>query len=165
MRCINLQTCEDILRSIGFAILLGMGGTIVGALWTFAVGIGGAPGAMLTAWYMGARKSESTPIWGLIFTVTGQLYVSLAFIACVVLTARNHLDTEVGFGKWIAWFVAFFVATVPAMAALKDSAQKSEPNVQHDASAFSSALSTIGFFVFVFRPSTVPALWGWVPTF
>lgn len=153
------------MRSVGFAILLGFGGAIVGALWTFAVGIGGMPGAMLTALGMKASNSEGIPVWGIILTAIGQLYVSLIFVVCVVLTAQNHIDAEPGVGNWVVWSVAFCVATVPSMAAFKDSLSEQSPTVQHGATPLSSLLSAVGFFVFVFAPSTIQTLWGWVPSF
>ena len=69
------------MGALGYAILLGFGGTIAAALWTFALGFGGAPGALLTAAAMRRKGTNLIPTWGLLVTVAGQLYVSLTFSA------------------------------------------------------------------------------------
>ncbi len=153
------------MNAIGFAILLGLGGTLVDALWTFAVGLGGTPGAMLTGLAMQRRQTNLVPTWGLLLTVAGQLYVALCFTAFVVFLTRHHIAGQSGFGTWIAWTVAFLVASVPSMAALKDAAQAEVRKVQHGATTFTAPLATIGFFVFAFSPDTMNPLWVWVPRF
>lgn len=151
------------MQAIGFAILLGMIGTFVGALYTFVIGFAGTPGAMLTEIAMRRAKTNLIPTWGLVLTLVGQLYMALAFVAFVVLTTKNHLFGMSGPVTWIAWVVAFYVSTVPGWAALKDSAQAERKNVQRGASAFTAPLSAIGFFLFVFFPSAAARGWPWVP--
>jgi hypothetical protein len=148
------------VNAIGFALLLGVGGTFVGALWTFAVGIGGAPGLA-----MERRHTNLIPTWGLVLTVAGQLYVALCFVAFVVALTRHHLAGQSGFGTWVAWAAAWFVSSVTVWAALKDAAQAEVRNVQHGGAVFTALFAEIGFFPFVFAPGTMSPLWGWVPRF
>ena len=150
------------MNVVGFALLLAIAGTFIGALYTFVVGLGGSPGAMLTHLAMRRTKTNLIPTWGLVLTVLGQSYVALAFVVFVVLITKNHLNGLSGPGAWIAWVIAFYVATLPAWAALKDSARSENKNVQHGASIFTAMLSVLGFFVFVFIPSLVRPLWSWI---
>ena len=70
------------LRLIGVAILLGFAGTLAAALWTFVIGIAGAPGALLTAF--GEKKKSPVVLVGLMVTIISQSYVAIAFVAFVV---------------------------------------------------------------------------------
>ena len=119
---------------------------------------------MLTEVAMRRANTHLIPTWGLLLTVAGQLYFSLAFVAFIVLTTNRHLSGQSGFGTWVAWIVAFLVSTVPVMAALKDSAQAERRNVQHGATVFTAPLTAVGFFIFLFLPSAMHPLWSWVPT-
>jgi hypothetical protein len=150
------------MAAIGYALLLAMIGTFLGALWTFAVGLGGAPGAMLTELAMNRRGERVVPTWSLVLTVLGQSYVSLAWVAFVLQTSQSRLAGQSGFGVWVAWLVTFFVATGPATYALKDAARE-QRNVQHGATVFTAPLTGTGFFVFLFAPIVMRAGWGWVP--
>lgn len=153
------------MGSIGYAVLLAFVGTLGAAMWTFVVGLAGAPGALLTATAMQRSGATKIPTWGLLATVAGQLYVSLAFTAFVVQTTAAALQNSEGIGKWIAWLVTFFVASAPAFIALKDSARSGMRTVQHGATTLTAPLTAIGFFVFVFAPGVLEAGWGWVPHF
>jgi hypothetical protein len=152
------------MAAFGYAILLAMIGTLTGALWTFAVGLGGAPGAMLTELALQRKGNRLIPTWGLVLTVLGQAYVALAFVAFVLQTSQSRLAGQSGFGVWVAWIITFFVATAPATIALKDAARE-QRNVQHGATVFTVPLVTLGFFVFLFAPTIMHAGWGWVPHF
>lgn len=151
------------MREIGFALLLGFGGTIAAALYTFFIGFAGLPGALLTTAAAKRRGDSVTPLWGLFLTMAGQLYASLAFVALVIQFTDNRLREAAGFGKWFAWTVAFFVAVAPVGIALKDAARSRRRNIQHSAMAFAAPLTVIGFFLFSFFPAIMNAGWGWVP--
>ena len=153
------------MSAIGYAILLGFGGAFAAALWTFVVGFAGAPGALLTARAMRRSRTTAIPTWGVFATVAGQLYASLVFTAFVLETTASVLAHSAGFGKWVAWLVAFFVASAPAFIALKDAARAEAKNVQHVATTLTAPLTAIGFFLFLFAPSIREAAWGWVPHF
>jgi hypothetical protein len=148
---------------IGYAILLTFGGTLLAALFTFVVGLAGAPGALLTAAAMRRAGATTIPTWGLLLTVAGQLYASLAFTAFILQTTSSRLQGADGFGGWAAWVITFFVASAPPFIALKDAAGAEVKNVQHGATTLTAPLTALGFVVFVLAPSVLRAGWGWVP--
>ena len=153
------------MGAIGDIIFLALGGTLLAALFTFVLGFAGAPGAFLTALAMRRTGSQVTPLWGLLLTVAGQLYASLAFVAFIIQTTSSRLAGVAGFGTWIAWTVTFLVACAPALIALKDAARADVKTVQHDATAFTAPLTALGFLVFVLAPGVLRAGWGWIPHF
>jgi len=153
------------MGAIGYTILLAFGGTLLAALFTFVVGLAGAPGAFLTTLAMRRTGSQAIPLWGLLLTVAGQLYASLAFVAFIIQTTSSRLAGVAGFGTWIAWTVTFLVACAPAFIALKDAARAEVKKVQHGATTFTAPLTAIGFLVFVLAPGVLRAGWGWVPHF
>lgn len=155
------------MSTIGYTILLIFGGTLAAALWTFVVGVAGAPGALLTAAAMRRSGATAIPTWGFVATVAGQLYASLAFTAFVIqMTSAVLADTHVHvFGKSVAWLVTFLVACAPASIALKDAAGAEVKNVQHTATTLTAPLTAVGFFLFLLVPSTLEAGWGWVPRY
>ena len=158
------RTNKGVLMStVGFALLFGFGGFFVAAIYTFIIGLAGAPGAFLSA--VAAKRSPDgvTPVWGLLLTVAGQVYVSLVFVVLVIHFAEAALSEATGFSKWFAWGVAFFVAIAPITFALKDATHAERQNVQHIATTLTAPLTVIGFFLFKFFPTIMNAGWGWVP--
>lgn len=153
------------MGAFGYAIILAFAGTLAAALWTFVVGLGGVPGALLTARAMRRSGARTIPTWGLLATLAGQLYVSLAFTAVVIQTTRSLVGTSPGYGRWVAWVVTLLVGCAPAFIALKDSARAEAKNVQHGATTLTAPLTVVGFFVFVFVPKALEAGWGWMPHF
>ncbi len=153
------------MGAVGYTILLAFGGTLSAALFTFVVGLAGAPGAFLTHSAMRRTRSLVVPPWGLLLTVAGQLYASLAFVAFIIQTSSSRLAGVAGFGTWIAWTVTFLVACAPAFIALKNAARVEVRKVQHSATTFTAPLTALGFFVFVFAPGVLRVGWGWVPHF
>lgn len=148
---------------IGTAVLMALGGTMAAALWTFAVGLGGAPGAAVNE--VMVRKSEAGTIHpaGWLLTVLGQTYVSLIFVAFVVLSTRSVVGEHTGPGKWLMWFVAWAVAGAPTLMAARDSGQEAAPTVQHLATNYTVPLSQMAFFLFAFLPVSLTWGWSWVP--
>jgi hypothetical protein len=153
------------MSTIGYTILLAFGGTLAAALWTYVVGVAGAPGALLTAAAMRRSGATAIPTWGLLATVAGQLYASLAFTAFVIqMTSAVLADTHV-FSNSVAWIVTFLVACAPASIALKDAARAEVKNVQHGATTLTAPLTAVGFFLFLLVPGTLEAGWSWVPRY
>lgn len=151
------------MRVIGFTLLFGFGGFIAAVFYTFVIGFAGTPGALLSI-AAAKRSSEGvTPIWGLLLTVAGQLYASMVFVTLVIHFVEARLSSATGFGKWIVWIIAFFVAVTPPAIALKDAARAERRNVQHYAIVFTAPLTTLGFFLFKFFPVLMEAGWGWIP--
>jgi hypothetical protein len=153
------------MREIGFALILGFGGVVAAVFWTYIIGFAGIPGTLLSS--AAARRSTHgiTPLWGLFLTVAGQLYVSLVFVAIVIHFVDTRLSGAAGFGKWVAWAVAFCVAVAPPAMALRDATRAERRNVQHSATTFTAPLTAIGFFLFKLLPAIMNAGWGWVPQF
>ncbi len=150
------------------AILLIIGGSFFSALYTFVLGIAGAPGAILTHATMRRQGTHLIPTWGLLLTLLGQVYASLAWVAAIVLFVRSSTAAHSGLGVWIVWFAAFLIAIGPASFALKEAASvhREKPQaftVQHGAAAFTELLTVIGFFVFAFAPNMIEIAWSWVP--
>lgn len=153
------------MSAVGYAILLAFGGALLAAVFTFAIGLAGAPGGVLTTAAMRRTGSATIPTWGLLLTVAGQLYASLVFTAFIVQTSSNRLQGMTGLGSWLAWIVTLFVATAPPFIALRDAARTEVKSVQHGATTLTAPLAVVGFFIFVFAPSVLQAGWGWVPHF
>jgi ABC-type uncharacterized transport system permease subunit len=155
------------LSTIGLGILLLAGGTLLAAVWTFFLGLGGAPGAMLAHrlkpsenWHDG---SGNVSWFGLAVCVIGQSYVALAFCALLVGYLTNQLSKRPDLIGWALWILAFGISTMPASFALKDAAKKAEKKTQDVAAAVTLAIAPIGFIVFAFAPSVMRAGWGWMP--
>ena len=160
---------------VGVAILLAFVGLLVAALYAMCIlGLAGVLGALVSETL--SRKSEKpqVSILGLILTILGQTYASLAFVVFIVLSVRNWVGETTGFGKWIIWIVAFFVSVAPVKMALKDASAYWKENfegasagkiTQFYAITFTVPITIIGFFVFVFFPSVTSFGWGWIPHF
>lgn len=155
----------ETMREIGFALLLGFAGMFVAAFYTFVIGFGGIPGALLSS--AAAKRSSNgvTPLWGLFLTVAGQLYASMVFVVLVIHFVESRISGATGFGKWVSWGVAFFVAIAPPAIALKDASRAQQRNVQHIAATFTAPLTAIGFFLFKLFPALTNVGWGWIPEF
>ena len=149
--------------TIGSAILFAIVGTVVGALWTFVIGLAGAPGAFIARlrgdeWH-GGRQSW----FGLLLCLLGQSYASLAFVAMTIGYLTNLLSDRPELIDGVLWIVCFFVALLPSTAALKDAASKPTKRAQDVATTFTVPLTLIGFFVFAFYQPAMRTGWGWLP--
>lgn len=153
------------MREIGFALLLGFGGIIAAVFWTYIIGFAGVPGTLLSSAAAKRSSDGTTPVWGLFLTAAGQLYVSLVFVTLVIQFVDARLSGAVGFGKWVAWGVAFVVAVAPPAIALRDAARAERRNVQHSATTLTAPLTAMGFFLFKLAPAIMNGGWGWVPQF
>ena len=151
------------MRVIGFTLLFGFGGIIAAVFYTFVIGFAGVPGALLSSAAAKRSGDRVTPVWGLFLTMAGQLYASMVFVTLVIHFVEAHLSSATGFGKWIVWIIAFFVAVAPPAIALRDAARAERRNVQHVAMTFTAPLTALGFFLFKFFPVFMDAGWGWIP--
>lgn len=152
--------------TVGYVLLLAFGGTLVAALWTFLLGLGGAPGALLahkpSASGRPEYRSATFFIVGLMLCVIGQYYVSLAFSAIVTALIANLVARRPDVTRWILWTVAFFVSVAPAFYAAKDAAYQENKTIQYLATVFALPITGIGFWLFVlYRPIIAP--WKWIP--
>jgi hypothetical protein len=155
------------IGAIGLAILVGFIGTLAAALYTFVIGLAGAPAALLTAAMMERKRRapNQVPPLGIVITVASQLYVSLVFVAFVVVSIRSLLGTTSGIASWLVWLVAWWVASAPTSFAMRDAARVEVKNVQHWSMALTSPLTKVAFWLFVLLPSSMELGWGWVPHF
>ncbi|GIW52803.1 MAG: hypothetical protein KatS3mg081_2158 [Gemmatimonadales bacterium] len=143
---------------IGMAILLAFAGTLVAALYAmFVLGLAGMPGAFLTEALSRNGEKRTISTLGLLLTILGQVYASLAFVALIVQSVRSWIGNTTGIGKWILWIVAFCVAVAPAWMALKDSNAKWKEKfeglspgkiVPYYAATFTAPITIIGFLAF-----------------
>ena len=150
------------MSAIGLAILLAFGGTIVAALWTFVVGLAGAPGAMYAASALSKSEETRIPPGAFWLTLLGQLAAMLIFTVFVVESTRSLLAGAESF-RWVAWAAAWWVSSAPGWMATKDSAQVENRTVQQVTTAFSAPLASLSFFLFTFLPESVNWGFGWVP--
>ena len=163
------------IQLIGIAILLAFAGTLAGCVYAlFVLGFVGVPGAVLTELISRKSQEYKISIVGLLLTVAGQTYASLAFVVLIVLSVRSWIGETTGIGKWVLWLVGFCVAIAPACMALKDGHAKWKGHfeglspgkiVPYYATASTAALTIIGFFIFAFFPHLTSWGWGWVPHF
>jgi hypothetical protein len=160
---------------IGVAILLAFGGTLAASLYTmFALGIAGAPGALLGGLISRRSEKPTIPVSAFLLTAAGQTYATLAFAACVIQSTRSWIGDTTGLGKWVLWFVTLWVAAAPASLAMKESYYElRNPNeelskskkIAYYAASFTWPLTYIGVFIFIFFPRATSWGWGWVPHF
>jgi hypothetical protein len=151
------------MPGLGFALVVGLPGTFTAVVWSVVVGVAGKPGSLLSVALtrLGARPLA----WlGVVVSLGGQLYAALVFTVLVVRSASHHLAGVHGAGKWIAWTVAFLVASVPSLVGVLDWARDPRKAVQHRAIKITAPLSALGFVVFLIRPDLVRLAWDWVPT-
>ncbi len=160
---------------IGISILFAFIGMLVACFYSmFVLGIAGVPGVFLTKILSQNSQEPKISILGLLLTIIGQVYASLAFVVIIVLSVRSWIGETTGIGKWFLWTVAFFISTAPVWMALKDSVAKRKENfeglspsgiVPHLAITFTTPLTIIGFFIFAFFPYLTSLGWGWIPHF
>jgi hypothetical protein len=153
------------LNNIILALLLGVGGFFAAALFTFVIGLAGAPGALLTAAVTRGKTGSEVPAWGVLLTALGQFAASLVWIAALYNSVHGWLDNGSGLGRFLVWVVALIIANAPLAVALKDAAREPNKNVQHVATTIASPLTLIASLVLLFVPSLLEKGFGWVPHF
>ncbi len=144
---------------IGLAIGVLVGGMVVGALWTFVIGLAGAPASIVAL--KSKTETGAYPTWSIMLVAASQLVALLIWsAACVGSAAALTVDSS-GFGVWILWGAFALVSFMPGASALKDSADASAP--AHLAITISTPLNFPGFLILAFAPGVREAAFGWVP--
>lgn len=151
------------MREFGWLALLAAVGGGVGALWTFALGLAGAPGAVLGAAGARGHKRRWLSAPGLILCVIGQTYAALAFAVAVQGVRADLFGASRGLLGVLSWLAAFGVAQVPVTSAIRDAANEPQRNTQHFAIVVTFYLALVGFFVLARWPSLAGTWWRWVP--
>ena len=150
------------MMTVVLAIALGVGGIFAAAIWTFVVGLMGAPGAMLHH----AAEAKSNTAWlraaCVFLTMAGQLLGLLIFTAAVVGSTRSLVEMTDSLG-WLLWFVAFSVSGSPGWMMIKDASRAERRNAQQVATGLSVPLGNLTFFWFAFFPESADVVFGWVP--
>ncbi|MGB5026179.1 MAG: hypothetical protein WBO44_12565 [Saprospiraceae bacterium] len=98
----------------------------------------------------------------------GQSYIYLAYMAFIVSWTLLRISTY-DLSKIPIWIFAFLAALLPikfmsgdaVMEDIESGGQYKNPQVE--AISWTLIISIIAFFVFVFAPSVMNYLWGWVP--
>jgi hypothetical protein len=151
------------MPGLGYALVVGLPGTFTAVVWSLLVGLAGKPGGLLSAALtsLGARPLA----WlGVVVGLVAQLYVALIFTVLVLRSATHHLANVHGPGRWIAWPVAFLVASVPSVVGVLDWGRDPARAVQHRAVKITAPLATLGSIAFLIRPALMRLAWDWVPT-
>jgi hypothetical protein len=151
------------MPGLGFALVVALPGTFTAVAWSLVLGLAGRPGGLLSAALtgLGARPLA----WlGVVVSLVAQLYVALIFTVLVLRSASHHLGAVHGPGRWIAWPIAFVVASVPSLVGVLDWGRDPRKAVQHRAIKITAPLATLGSIAFLVRPGLMRLAWDWVPT-
>lgn len=146
------------------ALLLLFGACTVGmigiAIAMVAMGLGGAPGAII---YAVGQKNESgaAKTVGFLVCTLGQTFVVGAYAAFVVGLLWWATSSMPDIPAWPLWIAAFFHSVAVPTYGMKE--QPEEPAAQHLSLGLVSMLSFILFFLIVFLPDAMSAIYGWVP--
>ena len=151
------------MPGLGYALVVGLPGTFTAVAWSLVLGLAGKPGGLLSA-ALTALGARPLAWFGLVVSLAAQLYVALIFTVLVIRSASHHLAGVHGAGKWIAWPVAFVVASVPPLVGVLDWGRDPGKAVQHRAIKITAPLTALGFFLFLVRPDLMRLAWDWVPT-
>ena len=152
------------MKTLFTVILLLVFAGVAGFVATFALNFAGLPGALLAG-----RPGERSVIRfraGAVIAAIGQSYVYLAFVAFIVswTLAAAARDDVIGFIVWPFAFVAVVWPVYSNLIRARVEARESEhANPQVEAIHLTFFAALVGFFLFVFVPVAMEALWGWVP--
>lgn len=146
------------------ALLLATGGTFLAGLFTFVIGLAGAPGALLD---LPRRRRGDARVSGLalLLTVIGQTAAVTIWIAAIFLSVDHWLRGSTGVGHFVAWVIALWVANAPAAFANIEAARDANTNAQHGAIAFTGVFTTIISLVLIAVPGHGRSVLSWVPHF
>lgn len=141
----------------GFGLFLG---SVVGPV---ALGLAGAPGALLAGRKRGARW-----VAGLIICTLAQSYVALIWTGYVALAVRSGMKGA-GWLGFVVWILGVAVANAPAWVAigetyrgLREDRQEVVTNAQHTAVSLTCGLNLLGYIAFTISPSAIPWILPWV---
>lgn len=125
----------------------------------FVLNIAGVPGALLAG--KPGIRSKPQFIFGSVLSAFGQSFVYLAFTAFIV-NWTMHQKVSI-----IAWPFAFLAVLLPIwfnlIGARLESQELEHANPQVEGLHLTLLLTLLGFFLFVFFPSMMQSIFGWVP--
>jgi hypothetical protein len=130
----------------------------------FISNFAGLPGVFLAG--KPGNRTKGQFKFGQTIAIIGQTYIYLAYTAFIVSWTKDRID-QYDIIKFLVWTFAFLAVMGPIWkdlihARLEDRESKyANPQVQ--ALHNTVVLVLIGFFIFVFIPSTMNSIWGWVP--
>jgi hypothetical protein len=159
---------------IGISILLAFIGMLVAALYVFVIGFSGLLGSLTSEYFARNSEKPAVSILGLILSILGQTYASLAFVALIIQSVASWVGDSSGFGKWVLWIVGFAIAIAPSQIALKDATAQWRDGFREQsvgrttscyATTFVAPITIIGFLLFIFFPNLLSMGWGWIPHF
>jgi hypothetical protein len=129
----------------------------------FVLNIAGVPGALLAG--MPGIRSKPQFIFGSVVSAFGQSFAYLAFTAFIVnwtMLAISYQKVSI-----IVWPVAFLAVLLPLwftlIQARLESREQGHANAQVEGLHITLLLTLLGFFLFVFFPSIMQGVYGWVP--
>ena len=139
------------------ACTVGMIGIAVAMI---AMGLGGAPGAII---YAAGQKNDNgaAKAIGFLVCALGQTFIVGAYAAFVVGLLWWFASSKPDIPTWPLWIAAFFHAVAVPSYGMKE--QPEEPTAQHLSLGLVSTLSLILFFLIVFLPDAMSVIYGWVP--
>ncbi len=134
--------------------------------------LGGLPGGLIAMKSSTERRRDGIWYLGLMVAIVGQCFVAFAWASLIITFVRNS-SAQSGFWGWILWIIGFFAAVSLTAAGSRatlveertdvEYGEKAKFNVQHIAVPIAGIAEVIGFFVFVFVPSLMSLLYGWLP--
>jgi hypothetical protein len=151
-----------VLQSFGFAVLVALVGTAVAAVWTWVMGLAGAPGGRLSV--AGARRSRGAVVLvGALLTFLAQTYLALAFAGAVARWVSGHQTIHPMRPVWPLWLVGWYLASAPALFAARDRAKAMAHHIRPRLATATLYLAALAFWLFVRWPGLFDRGWAWVP--
>jgi hypothetical protein len=146
--------------TLGLLILFAL---VANFLAVFVLNIAGVPGALLAG--KSGIRSKPQFILGSVVSAFGQSFVYLAFTAFIVnwtMLAISYQKVSI-----LVWPFAFLAVLLPLwfnlIRARLESRELGRANAQVEGLHITLLLTLLGFFLFVFFPSTMHGVYGWVP--
>jgi hypothetical protein len=151
-----------VLESFGFAVLMALVGTAVAALWTWVMGLAGAPGGRLSI--LGMRHSRGgLVLLGAVLTLLAQTYLALAFTGAVARWVSGHQGFHPLRPVWPLWLVGWYLGSAPALFAARDRAKAMAHHVRPRLATATLYVAVVAFWLFVRWPGLFERGWSWVP--
>jgi len=141
------------IPTLGAIILIGVGGTIVAAAWTFLLGVAGFPRALL--W-------NRHPKGSIVICSLGQCYWALGFTAILHGATLKFLSNHENFIGWVIWIGIWIVSILPVRFALRDAADRAIKSAHDYAMTLSLPVAVVALPAFIFFPGLLSP-WAWLP--
>ena len=156
---IFMSTVITIIVLISFGGIASFGGKYI-------LHIVSLPGVLLSG--KESNKSKFRNSIGVLFSVLGQLLISLTYVAFIIAWTKYRMEYS-GVIRFFIWALAFLSAVLPIFRIHSDArAQEWESNT-HEKNPHLVVLSItegcvlISFFLFAFKPEIVSFLFSWLP--